>query len=320
MPASFVVFDVLALDGTDIRSRPYAARRAMLEDLLARRLPHGLVLMPMSTEFAVARAWLLNHSDAGVEGVEGVVAKRRDHPYRVGGRMWRKVRTRFTEEAVVGGVLGTLARPEALIVGRPDRRGRLRGCRPDHPVVPRCPRRRRLGSLVPARSRRLPDRDRAGHRDARGRVRRPASPPRHLTHPQARRNPARTALDVRGARPPPSAPRAPHLSHEPTRLGQRVRCPTEYERVHAVHHRQSSLSKVHGFVRVREGRGHAAVCAIEIRASARGQPSWPRRSGRCGRTQRVPHARARDRARAYPPVSRGGPGSTSGAIAHVADR
>jgi ATP-dependent DNA ligase len=122
MPASYVVFDVLALGGKDIRSRPCSVRRAMLEELLARRLPHGLVLMPMSTEPAVARAWLLNHSDAGIEGV---VAKRLDQPYRAGGRMWWKVRTRFTAEAVVGGVLGTLARPEAL-VGRPDRRGQLR--------------------------------------------------------------------------------------------------------------------------------------------------------------------------------------------------
>ncbi|NMH75678.1 hypothetical protein [Pseudonocardia xinjiangensis] len=123
MPAFYVVIDVLALDGMDIRSMSYAARRAILEDLLTRRLPHGLVLMPMSTEFAVARAWLVNHSDAGVEGV---VAKRLDHGYRPGGRMWRKVRTRFTAEAVVGGVLGAVTRPEALIVGRPDHRGRLR--------------------------------------------------------------------------------------------------------------------------------------------------------------------------------------------------
>ncbi|WP_433559210.1 ATP-dependent DNA ligase [Pseudonocardia xinjiangensis] len=123
MPASFVVFDLLGIDGRDVRSEPYAVRRALLEELLTRQLPHGLVLMPMSTEPAVARAWLLNHSEAGVEGV---VAKRMDHPYRAGGRMWRKVRTRFTAEAVVGGVVGTVERPEALIVGRPDHRGRLR--------------------------------------------------------------------------------------------------------------------------------------------------------------------------------------------------
>jgi hypothetical protein len=34
-----------------------------------------------------------------------VVAKRLDQAYRAGGRTWRKVRTRTTAEAVVGGVL-----------------------------------------------------------------------------------------------------------------------------------------------------------------------------------------------------------------------
>jgi ATP-dependent DNA ligase len=122
-PAAFVVFDLLALDHRDVRPLPYRARRALLEDLLGRQLPHGLVLMPATTDPAVARAWLTQHSAAGIEGV---VAKRRDQPYRAGGRTWRKIRTRLTAEAVVGGVLGSIARPEALIVGRYDTRGRLR--------------------------------------------------------------------------------------------------------------------------------------------------------------------------------------------------
>ncbi len=54
-PFTFV-FDILALAGTDVRSKPYAGRRALLEDLLGRQLPHGLVLMPMTTDFEVARA------------------------------------------------------------------------------------------------------------------------------------------------------------------------------------------------------------------------------------------------------------------------
>jgi ATP-dependent DNA ligase len=79
--------------------------------------------MPATTDPAVARAWLTNHSAAGIEGV---VAKRLDQPYRPGGRTWRKIRTRHTTEAVVGGVLGSIDRPEALIVGRYDTSGRLR--------------------------------------------------------------------------------------------------------------------------------------------------------------------------------------------------
>jgi len=123
VPASYVVFDLLARDGRDLRDRPYRTRRAALEKLLGRHLPSGLVLMPMSTDAAVAGAWMLDHGDAGIEGV---VAKRLDQPYRAGGRGWQKIRTRRTAEAVVGGVLGPLPRPDALVVGRPDGSGRLR--------------------------------------------------------------------------------------------------------------------------------------------------------------------------------------------------
>jgi ATP-dependent DNA ligase len=123
MPASYAVFDVLALNGESVRSRSYAFRRSLLEDLLGRQLPQELVLMPMSTDPRVAQGWLREHSDAGVEGV---VAKRMDQSYRAGGRTWRKLRTRLSAEAVVGGVLGPLSAPHALIVGVIDGRGRLR--------------------------------------------------------------------------------------------------------------------------------------------------------------------------------------------------
>ena len=71
----------------------------------------------MSTDRAVAQAWMLDHSAAGIEGV---VAKRLDQSYRGRGRTWQKIRTRRTAEAIVGGVLGTLEQPDALVVGRRD--------------------------------------------------------------------------------------------------------------------------------------------------------------------------------------------------------
>lgn len=79
--------------------------------------------MPMSSEVAAAEAWMVDHCGAGIEGV---VAKRLDEAYRAAGRTWRKIRTRTTAEAVVGGVLGPLVQPDALIVGRRDGLGRLR--------------------------------------------------------------------------------------------------------------------------------------------------------------------------------------------------
>ncbi|MCC2630173.1 MAG: dependent ligase, partial [Thermomicrobiales bacterium] len=54
---------------------------------------------------AAAQLWMVDHCAAGIEGV---VAKRLIQVYRPGGRTWRKVRTRTTAEAVVGGVSARL--------------------------------------------------------------------------------------------------------------------------------------------------------------------------------------------------------------------
>lgn len=50
-----------------------------LEHLLGRELPHGLVLVPMTTDVGVARVWMRDHTSAGVEG-GGV--KHLAHAYR----------------------------------------------------------------------------------------------------------------------------------------------------------------------------------------------------------------------------------------------
>jgi ATP-dependent DNA ligase len=120
-PASFLAFDVLEAGGTDLRGYPYRVRRVVLEQLLGGAGP-PLALVPMTTDATAARAWLTRHLDAGIEGV---VAKRLDQPYRLRSS-WRKVRGRTSAEAIVGGVLGTISAPVALVLGRPDRRGRLR--------------------------------------------------------------------------------------------------------------------------------------------------------------------------------------------------
>lgn len=62
----------------------------------------------------------------GAAGVEGVVVKHREHGYRPRRRSWWRVRTQVTADAVVGGVIGSLAAPQALLLGLPDQQGRLR--------------------------------------------------------------------------------------------------------------------------------------------------------------------------------------------------
>ena len=75
------------------------------------------MLTPTTTDPAVAHTWLAGHTTSGIEGV---VAKRVDQPYRSGVRGWQKLRTRLTAEAVIAGVLGPLHTPRVLLLGRPD--------------------------------------------------------------------------------------------------------------------------------------------------------------------------------------------------------
>jgi ATP-dependent DNA ligase len=117
------VFDLLAHDGRDQRDRPYQKRRRKLDKLVRRGLPDGLVLTPATTDATVARTWTLGHAGTGLEGV---VAKRLEQPYRPGARAWHKLRTRVTAEAVVGGAIGPADAPRELILGRLDGQGRLR--------------------------------------------------------------------------------------------------------------------------------------------------------------------------------------------------
>jgi ATP-dependent DNA ligase len=121
-PAHLIIFDLLADRGDDLRHLPYHARRNRLAALIG-AVETPLALVPATDEPAGARAWLTNHTDAGIEGI---VAKHLDHAYRPGRRSWHKIRSRTTADAVVGGVIGDLREPAALIVGRFDGRGRLR--------------------------------------------------------------------------------------------------------------------------------------------------------------------------------------------------
>ena len=68
LPACFVVFDLLARSGVDLRARPYRRRRRGLEKLLARQLPDRVALMPMTTDLAAAQLWMVDHCAAGDRG------------------------------------------------------------------------------------------------------------------------------------------------------------------------------------------------------------------------------------------------------------
>ena len=111
----YVVFDVLFARGHDLRGRPFAERRAVLEKdvvaggplRLARRLAtNGLAAFELARE----------------RGLEGVVAKDPASTYETGKRSmaWRKVKVRAEEEFVIGGYTapaGARAHLGAILVG-----------------------------------------------------------------------------------------------------------------------------------------------------------------------------------------------------------
>jgi len=81
-PAHLVVFDLLALDDVDLRPRPLAERRALLEQLLS-GLDAPIAICQQTADPALATEWL---QTLHVAGIEGIVIKDATQPYpaRVG--------------------------------------------------------------------------------------------------------------------------------------------------------------------------------------------------------------------------------------------
>jgi bifunctional non-homologous end joining protein LigD len=115
-PVSYVIFDLLHLDGHSLMALPYEERRARLLELglqgptwqtPAHHVGHGAALLEASR----------------AQGLEGIVAKRLDCPYTPGRRSpgWVKVKNVRSTEVVVGGWLegegGRAGRLGALLVG-----------------------------------------------------------------------------------------------------------------------------------------------------------------------------------------------------------
>ena len=98
-PASFVAWDLLALDDEDLRSVPQGERRARLEVALARAEP-PVHLTPATLDRATAADWFARFEGAGLDGV---VAKRLDAPYQPGKRAMLKIKHQRTADCVVAG-------------------------------------------------------------------------------------------------------------------------------------------------------------------------------------------------------------------------
>jgi ATP-dependent DNA ligase len=99
MPTSFVAFDLLAEGDRDLRERPQAERRRLLEELL-RSAQGRLHVTPCSRDRAVASEWFGRFEGAGLDGV---IAKHESIPYQPGKRAMVKVKHVRTADCVVAG-------------------------------------------------------------------------------------------------------------------------------------------------------------------------------------------------------------------------
>jgi bifunctional non-homologous end joining protein LigD len=88
-------FDLLAVDGDDLRSRPLETRKAKLAKVLARSRD-GIVF----TEHMDGELGTVMFKHACCLGLEGIVSKRRDKPYQAGrSKHWIKVKNPASPEA-----------------------------------------------------------------------------------------------------------------------------------------------------------------------------------------------------------------------------
>ncbi|MEV7603045.1 ATP-dependent DNA ligase [Kitasatospora sp. NPDC089797] len=122
-PASFVAFDLLALGDASLVDRPLSERRPALEAALA-HAADPVFTAPASTDRDLAQSWFAEFEGAGLDGV---VAKPLDQPYRPGERTMYKIKHERTADCVVAGYREHKSGPVvgSLLLGIHDDRGRL---------------------------------------------------------------------------------------------------------------------------------------------------------------------------------------------------
>jgi len=99
IPASFVAFDVLAVDHESVMTSAQSERRAMLEGLLHSAQP-PLYVTPATRDHDVAVTWLAQFEGAGLDGV---IAKPLDSAYLPGKRTMLKIKHIRSADCVVAG-------------------------------------------------------------------------------------------------------------------------------------------------------------------------------------------------------------------------
>jgi DNA ligase D-like protein (predicted ligase) len=113
-PLHFFVFDVLVLNGKDVMADPLVKRRELLEK---RVLPKLSEPVRYSHELKASLKDLIHSVKA--QGLEGLVARRRESKYEPGLRSgaWQKMRLNQGQEFVIAGYTPSPKNFDALVIG-----------------------------------------------------------------------------------------------------------------------------------------------------------------------------------------------------------
>jgi ATP-dependent DNA ligase len=98
-PAGFVAFDLLAIGDELLTERPFAERRARLEQVLAGAKP-PVWITPATEDLETAQRWFSEFEGAGLDGL---IAKSKDVLYEPDKRVMTKIKHKRTADCVVAG-------------------------------------------------------------------------------------------------------------------------------------------------------------------------------------------------------------------------
>jgi ATP-dependent DNA ligase len=122
-PASFIAFDLLAIDDENLMEKPFADRRKKLEEVL-KNVKAPVHLTPVSHDPEVGRHWFELFEGAGLDGI---IAKPADIAYEPNKRLMFKIKHSRTADAVVAGFRWHKSGPivGSLLLGLYDDEGNL---------------------------------------------------------------------------------------------------------------------------------------------------------------------------------------------------
>ena len=114
VPLHFFVFDLLVLKGKDVMAESLVKRRELLEERVLPKLSEPIRYSP---ELKASLKDLIQSVKS--QGLEGLVAKRRDSKYEPGLRSgaWQKMRVNQGQEFVIGGYTPSQKNFDALVIG-----------------------------------------------------------------------------------------------------------------------------------------------------------------------------------------------------------